>query len=382
MTLIGIQMIPVSNSKAVPQWAWPVIFLMGIAFVSVGGSLVFGRRWTTLDSGKGIIVKKWGLLVPLRTERFPLSDYDGVRLQLEAGDSESADRYPVILQGQVGRSDMELFSRIDYASAREQSEYIADFLHLPFVDASTDHEVVVTPGRATLGSSGRTRVSRDPGEDVARPPFMRSQVDQSGGKVRIVVAGPGFRPSMLLGFILPIAVLGYAIPYILEFFRRTQTPAYVQTFFVGFLLLFFFILPSIGTINGIIRSIRGRTLVEASADGITIEEQGAWRKRVTFIPAAGIFGVDFGTAETPFDSITRVAEEQYYRNRPVPGGTALARMGLGRPRKQVKSRGILVKCRDGIVAIGGGLPGDEVRYLYALIRQALAASHLCDKLPV
>jgi hypothetical protein len=96
------------------------------------------------------------------------------------------------------------------------------------------------------------------GDRAARPPFMRSQVEQSGGKVRIVVPGPGFRLHLLLGFVLPAAILGYLIPSLLEFFWKTHTPEYVQIFFVGFILLFFCLLPSIGTVNGIIRAIRGR----------------------------------------------------------------------------------------------------------------------------
>ena len=76
--LIGAQVIPVSNRNEVPAWVYPVIFLMGLVFVAVGGALVFGRRWTTLDSGKGLVVKQSGLLVPLQKQQFQLSDYDRV----------------------------------------------------------------------------------------------------------------------------------------------------------------------------------------------------------------------------------------------------------------------------------------------------------------
>ena len=76
--LIGAQVIPVSNRNEVPAWVYPVIFLMGLVFVAVGGALVFGRRWTTLDSGKGLVVKQSGLLVPLQKQQFQISDYDRV----------------------------------------------------------------------------------------------------------------------------------------------------------------------------------------------------------------------------------------------------------------------------------------------------------------
>lgn len=372
MALIGARIIPISNTDEVPVWAWPLIFLMGLAFVAVGGNLVFGRRWTTLDTAKGTIVKQSGLLVPLRKEQFPLSGYDGVRLRFEEGDSDTSDRYPVVLQGKGGRPELELSSPTAYAAAREQGEYIAGFLRLPLVDAATDHEVVVAPGQATENFTGRAQPSADHGERAARPPFMRSQVEQLGGKVRIVIPGPGFRPHLLFGFALPAVFLGYVIPNLLEFFRNTHTPAYVQIFFIGFLLLCFCLLPSISTINGIIRSVRGRTLVEASADGITIEEQAAWRKRVTFLPAGEIFGLDYSAAQTAFSSITRSARERYSRSRPAASASPITPAGPEWLRRLVKSKGVLVKCKKGIVAFGAGLPDDEVRYLCALVKRALA----------
>jgi hypothetical protein len=373
VALIGTQVIPVSNRNEVPAWAWPVIFLMGLVFVAAGGWLVFGRRWTSLDSGKGLVVKQAGLLVPLQKQQFQISDYDRVLLRFEEGDSDTADRYPVALQGKGGRPDLALSSATDYASSREQAGFIAGFLRLPLVDASTDHEVVVAPDQASP-SADQVMPSAGLGDRAARPPFMRSQVEQSGGKVRIVVPGPGFRLHLLLGFVLPAAILGYLIPSLLEFFWKTHTPEYVQIFFVGFILLFFCLLPSIGTVNGIIRAIRGRTTVDASAAGITIEEQAAWRKRVTYLPAGEIFGLDYSAAQTAFSSITRMARERFSRSRPAAGASPITPGGPGWLRGLVRSKGVLVKCKKGIVAFGAGLPDDEVRYLCALVKRALAES--------
>jgi len=137
-------------------------------------------------------------------------------------------------------------------------------------------------------------------------------------------------------------------------------------------LLFFCLLPSISTVNGIIRSIRGRTTIDAAPDGITIDEQAAWRKRVTFLPAGEIFGLDYGAAETAIRSITRAARERYARSRPAATASPITPGGPGWLRRLVKSKGVLVKCKRGIVAFGAGLPEDEVRYIYALVKRALA----------
>ena len=96
---------------------------------------------------------------------------------------------------------------------------------------------------------------------------MRSEVEQSRGRVRVVIPGSGFRPQILLGFALPVFFAWFFVPELLEFFDRTHTPAYVQTFFTGFILLFFGLLPAIGTINGVIRSVRGRTVVDLRRRG-------------------------------------------------------------------------------------------------------------------
>jgi hypothetical protein len=374
--LIGLQIIPVSNKDEVPAWAWQLIFLMGLAFIAVGSSLVFGRRWTTLDKARGTIVKQTGLLVPLRKEQFALVDHDGVRLRFEEGDSDTSDRFPVVLQGKGNRPDLALSNPTDYAVAREQAEFIAGFLSFPLVDAATDHEVVVAPRPASAGPVKRERPSADATERATRPPFMRSRVEPSGGKVRIVLPGPGFRPHLLFGFALPAVFVMYVIPHLLEFFTATHTPEFVQVFFVGFIMIFFCILPSIGTINGIIRSIRGRTTVGASADGITIEEQAAWRKKVTSLPAGEIFGLDYSAAESAYRSIHRSVRERYTRKCPAENASPIASGGLGWLRHLVKSKGVLVKSKKGIVAFGAGLPDGEVRYLYSLVKRALGGNKI------
>ena len=370
-TLIGLQVIPVSNRDDVPSWAWPLIFLMGLAFVAVGVNLVFGRRWTTLDRGKGVIVRQSGLMFPTKSEQRPLSDFDGVRVRFEEGDSDTADRYPVALTGKAGRPDQLLTSPADYTAAREQAEFAADFLRLPHVDATTDHETVVTTGSAATGPVGKQAFSA-PRDHAARPPFMRSEVEQSRGRARIVIPGPGFRPHLLLGFALPVFFVWFFVPDLLEFFDRTHTPAYVQIFFAGFILLFFGLLPAIGTINGIIRSIRGRTTVETSAEGIRVEEHGAWRRRATMLPAGEIFGIDYSSAENSLSAYAKVREAR--RRRTHPAGAAPPSVSGEPPpwlRRLAKSKGVQVKCRQGIISFGGGLPDDEVRYLHAIVAGAL-----------
>jgi hypothetical protein len=361
LVLVALQVIPMSNRDEVPGWAWPLLFLMGLVFAAVGANLVFGRRWITLDAGRGIIARQAGLLVPIRREEHRAGDYVGVRLGFEEGDSDTSDRYPIELVGKEERQPITIASPLDFAAGRDQAEFIARFLDLPFTDATTDHAVTLTPGRAEDPS---------PIGYAPRPPILQSRVEQVTGGVRIIFPAPGFRWHRLLGFLPPAAILAYGVPFLKEFFDRTRTPDYVQYFFVCFILLFFVALPSLGTLNGIIRSVRGRTVVEASGAGVRIKVQAAWRKKLTAIAAAEIFGVDYGPAEGAWRTAARSARTRYAR-RPSTSLPPAASDGPGWLRRLIRSKGVLVKCRQGIIAFGAGLPDDELRYLSGLLERAL-----------
>ncbi|MBM3790345.1 MAG: hypothetical protein FJW35_08345 [Acidobacteria bacterium] len=374
LILTGARVLTVSNSEEVPAWGWPMILLMGFAFAGVGGNLVFGRRWIILDSGMGMVFRRWGLLLPLRNEQLPLADYESVRLLFEEGDSDSSDRYPVVLQGRGGIPDLVLSSPVEYPPAREQAVWLAGFLRLPLVDASTDHEVVLSRDDATRGFAVHEPAPATSDRRPARPSAMRSRVECSGRILKIIVPETGFSPAMLLGLILPAGILGYVIPRLLEFFGETHTPRYVAAYFVVFLVLFFGVLPALGAINRILRSIRGRTTLEASAEGIVIEEQASWRRRRVAISAGEIFGIDYSAAEPASVAHRQASRERPPRSRaetsgaPEPPGTRRWR------RRPVKSKGVLLKCSRGIIAVGAGLPDEEVRYLYFLVKRALCES--------
>ena len=78
LTLLGV--VPVSNANELPTLAWPFLVLMAIAFTTVGGGLVFGRSWTTIDRARREVIKQWGLVIPFQQRTVPLAGYTAVRL--------------------------------------------------------------------------------------------------------------------------------------------------------------------------------------------------------------------------------------------------------------------------------------------------------------
>jgi len=377
VTLIGARIVPIQNAGQVPAWAWPLILLMGLVFVAVGAGLVFGRRWTTLDAGRGIIRKQWGLLVPLRGEEYSLHDYEVVLLRFEAGDSDTADRFPVLLKARAGRADLALSSPTQYGESREQAAAVARFLGFPLVDTSTDHESVTHADRVDATFQERLRAGDDHREEAIRPLRMQSQVRESSRAVEIVIPGPGFRPGTLVGFAVSAGLLAYVAPQLHRFFRQTNTPKVVQFVFFGFAVLLFVVIPLLGVINSVVLAFRGRTLVTVSVEGIVIEERGAWRVKTTRLSAADILGLDYGTADAALASARHAAERrvtQAGRILPSPARGGAEPRWLSALRRLVPSKGIIVKSRSGLISFGAGLPDEEIRYLHAVVARALGGA--------
>jgi hypothetical protein len=375
VALIGIRVVPVRNAADVPAWAWPLIFLMGIAFVVVGGGLVCGRRWITLDKAQGVLSKRWGLLVPMGGETHSLRDYEAVLLRLETGDSRRAAQFPVVLKARAGHPDLALSTSTQYGESRERAAAVAKFLDIPLVDASTDHESVVPAGRVDATFQERLQAGDCQREEAVRPVRMQSQVRESGSGVEIVLPGPGLRRSSLISLVVSVGVLIYVAPDILRFFRQTRTPEVVQIVFFGVIALFLVLIPLRGAINAFVVAARGRTVMTATAEGIVVEVREAWRVKTTRIAAPDILGLDYGTVDTVLQASQKLVArrgEQADRSVRLPGqDRALPRWFLGGLRWLANSKGIIVKCRNGLVTFGAGLPDEEIRYLYAVVLRVL-----------
>jgi hypothetical protein len=379
VVLIGVRIVPMSNAADVPAWAWPLIFLMGLVFVVVGGGLVLGRGWITLDAGRGTLRREWGLLVPLRGKEQRVDGYDAVLLRFAAGDSDSADRYPVLLRARSGGTDYALSSSTQYGESRERAAAVAKILNLPLVDASTDHESIRNPDRVDATLQERLCSGEDASAEAARPLRMQCQVRESSRAVEIALPGPGFKPSTLIGPVISIAILGYLAPGLLEFFQRTRTPETVQIVFFAVATLILVVFPLMGVVNAVVLAKRGGSLVTASPEGIVIEERSAWRVKTTRVLAADILALDYGTADTAFRSARRGAEDRLaqagQRIPSLPGPGREVPRWLGLLRRLTTSKGIIVKSRKGLLSFGAGLPDDEVRYLHGAVARALGASN-------
>ena len=370
--LMALGVLVPENADELPWWTWPVMLAMGLAFVAVGGHLVFGRRWISIDRTRGSIAREWGLLVPLTSEEFSLQSYSGVALRFDAGDSDTPDRYPILLQAQAGGADLALLSGADYASSRAKAERISAVTGLPLVDSTTDHESVHRP--ESLAATFRERVRLERASSAARPVSLRTAIEESDRGVRLTIPGPGFKPAMLLQLAIPLAFAAFALTQIIPFFDQTDTPEAVEWVFLGFLALFV-LGPGAGGIASLVRAARSRTVVSASPAGIRLEERGAMRTRITDIPADMILDIDYGTTASRMESARQGAAA--VRSVSVVRGSESTIRNVQLPRwvsflgSLVPSKGVILKTRRGVFTFGSGLPDEEVLYLHDRVKRAV-----------
>jgi hypothetical protein len=372
MLLVVAGVVPVSNAGEMAQYRWLVLLFMGVVFSAVGGTLAFGRSWTTLDITHHMVVKQWGLLIPMKEQKHPLGGYTAVVLGFVEGDSDTADRFPVGLKAQAG-ANLPLCSYTTYATSRDCAVAVSRHLQLDIEDATTDHRVRISPGEANRSFPDR-RFDLASETPIPRPATARSEVSRESDGVRIVIPHPRMHPVAFAGGMIPLAIPVVVVWWFMDFFRRTQTPEIVGWAFLAGLAFLFGFLPAIPILNAFLRSRHGGTIVHVSTKGIDIKERGAWKTRSTgAFEAPDILDVDYSTRESAATSARLSAEQEAMKST----GADAAKVGARTERllawltQLTRGRGLTVKTRTGLTTFGAGLEDDEIRYLHSVVRRAL-----------
>jgi hypothetical protein len=355
LSLIGV--LPADIAPR-PDWDVRMLLLVSLALLALGSVMLLGRRWLTLDRSSGTVIRQQGLVFPMLNEVRSLGEFTAVVLAFDPGDSESPVRYPVRLRAVSGR-DFVIREPLQFAEARNLAEYLSRFLHLSLADTTTDHETVVRPEQA--GDNLRDRLLRGEAESERQIPPARtlSKVTESAGETVILIPGPRFPLSGVLGVVLPLAFILGLVAVSLTHRRMTGVPLLI----VG--LILFFPVAFFG-VNLMVDGSRRRTTVKASPAGFALEQRGAWHTRTKLVPASEILDMDLSTFEGVYTS----------KRNPLPTfaypATANWRATLW---KWMPSRGIVVKSRQEAITFGEGLPAAELQYLRSVLRKALAGVH-------
>ena len=363
LTLLGFLHVKV-NPEPRSQWAFLWLVTMGLVFTGIGAVLTFGRRWTFIDTSRGVLVRSYGLLVPLKTQERPLSEFNAVVVAYNMGDSDSPETYPVRLRAFAG-PDFVVRSPQKFAESRVLAEYLSGFLRFPLVDTITDHETVAVPGCVYQPLRERLVVA---GAEVAQtqaPANLRSRITQSGDKTVIMIPRGGGPGAYVLGIVVPLFVFLVVFPRALHFLSRPETSPLGNFGWVLLLTVLFVPVFVVLSLKLLVAGSRKATTVVASPAGLEIEQWSGWRKQTKLVAAADLLDVDSSTIDGAIENVLAAAN--------APAMRAADSAWLQTLKKWVPSRGIVIKSRTELITCGEGLPANELQYLASVLRKALAA---------
>jgi hypothetical protein len=362
MALGALGVIPLKDEFDHP-WTGPYLIGMSALFLALGAAFTFGRRSLIIDPSTGSLTRSYSVLAPLRTVQRSLVEFDTVLIDFQRGDSESPDCYPVRLRAITGKN-LTISSPTDFGKARQQAEFLARLLRLPLADATTEHEVVLTPEQAGASLQERSSSAVGPGEQLATPRVMRSRVSELGRETIITIPRRMSRTAGAAAGIVAGLMLLIVAPVLWRLMSPGDSHAGPRLILFAFLIFFFGVLPLVASATAF-GLIRNQVVVTASPDGLIIERQGISRVRSETIPASEILDVDYSTVRGILDA--QRASQPGAAGQNVPRAVA-ALVSL------VPNKGIIVKTRRALISLGEGLSSDELKYLARVLKRSLAAS--------
>jgi hypothetical protein len=370
VTLMGLQVIRVENASEVPFWAWPVITLMGAVFTCVGGVLVFGRTWITIDTGSGSISEVKGIIKPIKRQDFRLVEFDRIALDFIPGDSDTSDSYEVNLSKITG-GKLKLSSSVQYSDSYEKAVFLAEFMKMTLEDNSTENTAVLKP--EDLGHSLKSRLLRhaDALKAAYPPADMKCRINEGIEGLQIEIPSAGFGLSGFIPLIIAAGVTWYFFENFVPFFKHTNTPEPVTFFFTAFVLIFFLLLPVLSFIKSVIRSMRNSAVLKIMPGVLELTYIDAWKKKAVNIPVSDIIDMDYSTASKQKSSlrtmpVTSAGESRRnYANTLSPDSRVFKFIEF--MNSFVRSKGIVIKTKKDIYTFAQGLPDNEVLYIFSLI---------------
>ena len=374
MLLVGLGIVELANANDASEFTLPILNIMGLAFTIVGSVFVFGRTWIRIDRGTGTIKRLKGLVVPLRAENHNLREFQTVVMRHDPGDSDSSEHFPVTLVSATAK-DFPLTNPTDYGTACAQAVCVAEFLHIPMEDATTDNVRRMSSGDLRTTLPERLRTAERDYDHSAQPHSMRSKIERLNGELKITVPASSFVLWRLFPSALVIGFAVYAYFASGEFFRHTNTPHEIEMVLWGFLLFFFVALPLLGIIKALLRARLAYSRLTVTSQEVIISEHSILRTRSRRLDITDIVDIDYHRMKLNLSPDGRLSRSAVSGMKPgtSPNVTippVLVKI-LSYVGKFAVSRGILIKSRKGVYAFGAGLPDEEVAWLTGRLREWL-----------
>ena len=262
--------------------------IFGCVFALVGTLIVFGRAGFEIDA-KSRTYRKWYRLLMLTKETTgTLDGFGRVAIDREVRHSKNSTYtvYPIRLVGQEGKLDIE--ESRDADKARSDAEAIAKTLAMPLADRTGSEEVVRDAEHLDESLRERRRRTGEAPSELPEPPEgMKTQFHTEGKEMIMEIPPAGFTPGALLcllpAVIVPTFVVLFFLRPMLRDFEKMPKP--FLFIFVGFLGVFFILLPICVGVGMFLRVMRTRYTVSVSPKRLHVLTQGVFLSRSSQIPA-------------------------------------------------------------------------------------------------
>jgi len=361
-TALGL--IPVPGRESADRSVLVVMAVMGAMIGLPGLAMLLARSGIRIDRTAGTVVSWWGLGVPLRRNDTPLAPFDRVVIGRDRR-GDGPDRHPVCLAGPEGVAALTLVSPTSHQSARSAAEDLARLLRLPVDDESSGETVRREADR--LDETLRERLRRGDGAPSPALPAapLRSRVTPGPDDLtieldRLRLPLPGIAEAALAG--LFVAMVGGTFGRLL--WSPPARPLALVV--VGGLALL--------VTARLAAATRVATRVVVTRALLRIEERYLLKRVVVEIPIDELEDLELprplaGSAPAPG---TRPRElEQALATGRLPDGRPLPAW-VDRLARLVPTPGITARSDRVEVTFLERLPEEELRYLHAVLLQAVA----------
>lgn len=355
-----------------------VMLLVGVPFTIVGAGLVLGRAGVVIDRRRGTAVKWWGLLAPMKQTEYRLNTFHHVSLNLQRGDSDSPDTYPVRLEDAAGQITVQVVQPTDYLEARRTAEEVAALLGRSIEDSSSGQKIVREVDR--LDESLRERVKRtreDIGSLPPQPPTMKTRITETGDGIIAEIPAPSRGLIRLLPAVFGVGFIAFVAVNIIDGVAEAPVPPAVKQGILIFLALAVFMVV-LGALRYARKASGNLTRITATRAALRIEEVTRGKSAVTEIPLDELEDLFLTTSRSVLESQTMPGKKKGGAA-PSIGDTGTPRLPDGRPVPKILlalarfagSPGVTARSDKAVVTFGKGLPEEEAAYLYALIKKTL-----------
>ncbi len=317
----------------------------GSIFALVGGAIIFGRAGLVIDKNAGTVTKWWGLLVPMKSTIYRISDFDRIDLRKERRRTKNSsyDVYPVKLAGsddEVGMSEER-----DSNKGRADAEKLAKFLDLPIHDTSAGDVQIRKAEELDQTVKQKFESGSISNEVPQTPANLKSKIEYDGAALKVESPPAGFRLALLipLGFlaIFEIFIIGaFVVPILMK--SGDEATSYIPIIFA----LVFSGLPILLVGGAILPMMLSRETITVDRHNLVVTRSWLLKKTLT-IPTSEL--------------------EELYIGKALTGGkkNIASLLGKGKP--------IIARSDEQMIGFASSLDREEREYILALSKAVVVS---------